>query len=172
MPNEPGRETTPTLADKINLAFETLHPVHRGPFTNREVARWFLDHGEPGEPSVSVNYLAMLRSGERDNPTIKHLRALARFFGVPATYFIENTAHSSAVHTDLQLVAAMRDADVRAITARAMELDPAHREWLRQAIMGLPSEPQSSTRRRRKFQAPDPESDHPPPDRDDPDEEP
>ena len=69
-----------SLADKINQAFATLHPAGRGPYSNREVATWFVQHGEPGEPTISVNYLAMLRSGERNNPTVRHLRALARFF--------------------------------------------------------------------------------------------
>lgn len=154
----------PSLADKINQAFATLHPADRGPYSNREVAAWFVQHGEPGEPTISVNYLAMLRSGERDNPTVRHLRALARFFQVPAEYFLEDSEDSAAVHEDLRMVAAMRDADVREIAARAMELDPTMRQWLRDTVAGLPNASGGRSRRRRRFQAP--------PSQDSPDEDP
>lgn len=150
---EQARGSRPTLADKINQAFDTLHAADRGPYSNKEVAQWFVRNGEPGEPTISVNYLAMLRSGERDNPTVRHLRALARFFQVPAEYFLEDSADSSAVHEDLKMVAAMRDADVREIAARAMELDPSMRQWLRDTVAGLPAA-SSAPRRRRRFQAP------------------
>ena len=95
----------------------------------------------------------MLRSGERNNPTVRHLRALARFFEVPAEYFLEDSADSAAVHEDLRMVAAMRDADVREIAARAMELDPSMRQWLRDTVAGLPS-PTSPSRRSGRFRAP------------------
>jgi transcriptional regulator with XRE-family HTH domain len=153
--DDPQRTERPSLADKINQAFATLHPADRGPFSNKEVAQWFVKNGQPGEPTISVNYLAMLRSGERDNPTVRHLRALARFFEVPAEYFLEDSDDSAAVHDDLKMVAAMRDADVREIAARAMELDPSMRQWLRDTVAGLPAA-STSARRRRRFQAPPP----------------
>lgn len=150
---EESRPERLALADKINQAFATLHPADRGAYSNREVAQWFASNGQPGEPTISVNYLAMLRSGERDNPTVRHLRALARFFQIPAEYFLEDSEDSSAVHEDLQMVAAMRDADVREIAARAMELDPSMRQWLRDTVAGLPAATNPS-RRRGRFRAP------------------
>jgi transcriptional regulator with XRE-family HTH domain len=41
---------------------------------------------------VSGTYLWLLRTGQRDNPTMKHLIAIARFFGVPPTYFFPDDA--------------------------------------------------------------------------------
>lgn len=72
-PSDRAGRPVPSLADKLNQAFAALHPADRGPYSNREVAQRFVDHGEPGEPSISVNYIAMLRSGERDNPTVRQL---------------------------------------------------------------------------------------------------
>lgn len=156
MGDDDERTGAPTLADKINRAFATLHPADRGPYTNREVAQWFAVHSTPGEPTISVNYLAMLRSGERDNPTLRHLRALARFFGIPAAYFIDDAEDAAAIHSDLEMVAAMRDADVREIAARAMELDSSMRTWLRDTVLGLPGAPgPADRRRRRRFRAPE-----------------
>lgn len=148
-----GPDDRPSLAGKINQAFGTLHPADRGPFSNREVVRWLHDHARPGDPTISVNYLAMLRSGERDNPTVRHLQALARFFEIDAAYFIEDGDRADAVHSDLKLVAAMRDAQVRAIAARALELDPDMRKWLHDTVAGLPSSPRPR-RRSERFVAP------------------
>jgi transcriptional regulator with XRE-family HTH domain len=146
-----------SLAERINQAFETLHPADRGPYTNTEVAEWCAKNGH-GDTSISVNYIAALRSGSRNNPTLRHLRALASFFQIPASYFIEDGEYSDEIFADLQLVAAMRDADVRQIAARAMNLDPSMRSWLRDTVSGLPQSPEAGNRsraRRRRFQASD-----------------
>ena len=146
-----------SLAARINQVFETLHPADRGPHTNSEVADWCAKNGH-GDSSISVNYIASLRSGQRKNPTLKHLRALSSFFQIPAAYFIEDGEYADEIYADLQLVAAMRDADVRQIAARAMELDPSMRSWLRDTVSGLPPGTEAGSRsraRRRRFQASD-----------------
>lgn len=152
--------TRRSLAERINQAFESLHPADRGPYTNSEVAEWFVKNGDPSEPKISVNYLAALRSGQRDNPTLRHVRALARFFEIPASYFIEDDENADEIFADLQFVAAMRDADVRHIAARAMDLEPSMRSWLRDTVSGLPAraDAPASRSRRRRFQAADPDS--------------
>lgn len=40
-----------------------------------------------GEPVISGNYIWQLRKGKRDNPTKRHIEALAEYFEVPAAYF-------------------------------------------------------------------------------------
>ena len=146
MSDDQAAETpSPSLADKLNQAFATLHPADRGPYSNREVARWLQQHARTDDPTISVNYIAMLRSGERNNPTVRHLQALARFFDINPAYFIEDSARADAVHADLKLVAAMRDAEVRDIAARALDLDPAMRKWLHDTVAGLP--PSTSPKR-------------------------
>ena len=149
----------PSLKDKLNQAFATLHPANRSPFTNREVIQWLQAHAADGEPTLSLNYLSMLRSGERDNPTVRHLQALARFFDINPAYFIEDSDRADAVHSDLQLLAAMRDSEVRSIAARALDLNPQMRTWLADTVAGLPdgeaSRQSGQSRNASRFIAPD-----------------
>ncbi|OLL74328.1 hypothetical protein Ae168Ps1_2716c [Pseudonocardia sp. Ae168_Ps1] len=160
MSDEPdGVRNRLTVRDKINQAFETLHPADRGPYTPGEVDRWLTENSKSGEPTISENYIRSLKSGERQNPTVNHLQALARFFDIPVAYFVDQGTTADAIHSDLQMVAAMRDSEVRNIAARAMDLDPDMRKWLNSVVTSLPaSQPRSSSRRRR-FQAP---TDHDP----------
>lgn len=153
----PSRVGAQTLADRINQAFKTLHPADRGPYSTREVVRWFEDNAIDGEPAISLNYLCSLRNGGKTNPTVKHLQALARFFKIPATYFIEDNEHADAVRTDLALLEAMRDTEVQEIAARAIELDPSIRTWLRDTLRMLPETAESPSHRawRRRFELPD-----------------
>jgi transcriptional regulator with XRE-family HTH domain len=65
----------------------------------------------------------MLRTGKRDNPTLKHLEALAAFFGVPAAYFFDDEA-SAKIDQELHLLITLRDSDVRALALRMADLSP------------------------------------------------
>ncbi|WP_226353036.1 hypothetical protein [Pseudonocardia sp. ICBG601] len=155
-PDGASRVGAQTLADRINQAFKTLHPADRGPYSTREAVRWIEDHAGGDEPSISLNYLCSLRNGDKSNPTVKHLQALARFFQIPATYFLEDNEHADAVQTDLTLLEAMRDTEVQEIAARAIELDPSIRTWLRDTLRMLPETAESPAHRawRRQFQVP------------------
>jgi hypothetical protein len=42
------------------------------------------------EPTDPATYLRQLRKGLRDNPTKRHLEALADFFGVAPIYFFDD----------------------------------------------------------------------------------
>jgi transcriptional regulator with XRE-family HTH domain len=103
-----------TLADKINYLFQTVHPAGRGPYSNDEVATAIRDRGGP---SISATYIWLLRKGERDNPTLKHLEALAEFFGVPPAYFFDDNA-TTRIDAELEMLSAMRDVGVRALALR------------------------------------------------------
>lgn len=129
-----------TLQEKINQAFATVHPVGRGPYSSDEVADWSARTAAPGEPTISKDYLEKVRAGERDNPTIAWLRVLARFFALPAAYFLENGETAESIHADLQVVAAMRDAALKTVAARSTGLDPALRSWLDDMVTALPAE--------------------------------
>ena len=62
-----------------------------------------------------------VRTGQRDNPTMKHLIAIARFFGVPPTYFFPDDAvQHDAIPAEL--AAALSDDKVREMTLRAAGL--------------------------------------------------
>jgi transcriptional regulator with XRE-family HTH domain len=79
-----------TLADKLGHLFQTVVPAGRGPYSVEEVAKTITDSGVP----ISGSYIWLLRKGQRDNPTLRHLTALARFFGVPPAYFFDDSVTS------------------------------------------------------------------------------
>lgn len=144
-----------TFADKINQVFETVHRSGEPQSTNREVARWLAENSENGEPTVSENYLGQLRRGERTNPGIKTVEALARFFEIPSSYFMETGSTAEVIHEELQLIASLRDVKVRGIAARAARLNPEMRSWLYDVVdtlpAGRPVGKQRDTARQRAF---------------------
>ncbi|WP_253843192.1 helix-turn-helix domain-containing protein, partial [Mycobacterium colombiense] len=73
--------------------------------------------------SISPAYLWQLRSGVKRNPTVAHLRAIAEFFGVPASYLIDRNT-DPAIEAQLNLLQALRDNGVRDLAARASGLTP------------------------------------------------
>src|SRR3712207_4629620 len=74
-----------SLAGKLEYLFRHVHPRGRGDFSYREVASGV---EASGAPTISPTYIMYLRKGERTNPTMQHVEALARFFGVPTAYFL------------------------------------------------------------------------------------
>lgn len=109
-----------SLASKLNRLFETIHPASRGEYSPEEVAKAI---SEGGDGSISPAYIYMLREGQRDNPTKRHLELLAGFFGVPPTYFFDDKA-ARRVEEELELLAAFRDGEIRRLAARASGLSP------------------------------------------------
>lgn len=112
----PQRPTT--LAGKLDYLFSTFHPADRGPYSNEEVASAIR---ETGGPTISGTYIWYLRKGERDNPTVKHIEALARFFGVPPAYFF-NDETAAQVSAELNLLNTLKDARVQAMALRVAGL--------------------------------------------------
>jgi len=78
---------------------------------------------EAGGATVSAQYIWQLRKGKRDNPTKKHLEALAEFFKVPPAYFFDDAA-AERIDAQLGVLAAMRDSHVRSVAMRAAGLSP------------------------------------------------
>lgn len=146
-----------TLADKIDRLFRTIHPRGRGEYTYEEVADAIRQRGGP---TISPSYIWLLRNGTRDNPTKKHLEALADFFGVPPAYFFEDEA-AQRIDAELDLLLALRDTSVRHVALRAFGLSPETLapivDMLERArqLEGLPAEggPQTQPPRRRRRRA-------------------
>ena len=107
-----------TLAEKVNRLFQNIHPSGRGEYSNEEVASAIRTRGGP---TISATYLWQLRKGIRDNPTKKHLEALADFFGVPPSYFFDDEV-TERIDAELRLLVALRDSSVRQIALRAFGL--------------------------------------------------
>ncbi|WP_226353658.1 XRE family transcriptional regulator [Pseudonocardia sp. ICBG601] len=159
MSNELGeRGPRPTLAERLNQAFESVHPPSRGPYSNREAVKWLAENGEPGEPKIGEAYLSLLRAGSRTNPSLRHLQALARFFDLPEEYFISSGRYAGDVHRDLKLLSAMRDAKIRAIALRAADLPEDFRDWLHDIAMSAPGSEGRDADRQAKFSIYDEES--------------
>ncbi|MDI3422995.1 helix-turn-helix domain-containing protein [Streptomyces luteolus] len=117
----PGESGESTLAARLNHLFEVIHPAGRSrPYSNDEVAA--LLH-EQGGPTVSGTYLWQLRTGRRDNPTKRHLEALADFFGVPVAYFFDDDV-ARRVGSDLETLQRLREAGVQNVALRAVGLSP------------------------------------------------
>nr|AGO98973.1 XRE family transcriptional regulator [Streptomyces sp. WAC 04229] len=106
-----------TLADKLEHLFRTVVPPGREPYGTEEVAQAITASGVP----ISGSYVWLLRKGQRDNPTIRHLQAIANFFGVPAAYFFDDQV-AADVDADLGLLVALKGAGVQNVALRAAGL--------------------------------------------------
>ena len=141
-----------TMAEKIDRLFRTIHPRDREEYSFEEVASAIRDRGGP---TVSATYLWQLRKGLRDNPTKKHLEALADFFGVSPAYFFDDEA-AARIEAELDVLAALRDASVRQIALRAFGLSPQSLDTIAEMVErvrqleGLPDTQTEGARRRRK----------------------
>jgi transcriptional regulator with XRE-family HTH domain len=115
--------TPGTLAEKLDYLFRVMRPKGGGEYTYRDVAQHINDAGTG--TTISSSYLWQLRRGEKTNPTIKHIEAIAKFFGVPPSYFLDDES-TQEITAQLELLAAMRDSNVREIATRASDLsEPA-----------------------------------------------
>ena len=108
-----------SLGDKLDRLFKTVRPA-KGEYSYQDVA-WALQVA--GGPTISATYVWQLRRGVRDNPTKKHLEALAQFFGVAPSYFFDE-ASGRRIDAELELLTALRGSGVREVALAAAELSP------------------------------------------------
>lgn len=108
------------LAHKLNKLFAIMHRPSEPPLSNAAAAEAIK---EKTGVSISAPYLWQLRSGLKTNPTVTHLQAIARFFGVPASYLIDSGSDPE-VEGQLNLLQALRDSGVRDLAMRASGLTP------------------------------------------------
>lgn len=109
-----------TLAEKLDRLFKTAHPRGRGEYSYEEVADGIRRRGEA---TISASYLWELRTGQKDNPRKKHLEAVADFFGISPAYFFDD-AIAERIDAQLELFAALRQANVRELALRVADLSP------------------------------------------------
>jgi ESX-1-secreted protein regulator len=141
-----------TLADKLNYLFETVHPGQHEPYSARHVAAAITaEAAARGDTKYEIthSYVSLLRNGERDNPTMKHLEALANFFSVPVSYFFADDETAKRIEDQVELLTAMSDAGVREVAFRASGLSleslATITEVMRQVrkLEGLPQDPEA-----------------------------
>lgn len=107
------------LADRLDCLFRTVHPKDRGPHTPAEVADAI--NQAAGQRVISSTYVWQLRTGRRDNPTQRHLSALAAFFGVSPMFFFD-AAEEERGSVPPELAAALQNDELRDMTLRAAGL--------------------------------------------------
>jgi transcriptional regulator with XRE-family HTH domain len=107
-----------TLADRIDRLFQVVRRPNGEQHSHEEVARACRE--STGE-SFSAAYLWQLRTGRRDNPTKRHLEALAAFFQVPPAYFFDDE-QGRVIAEELELLEALRNSAVRDLALRAVTL--------------------------------------------------
>jgi hypothetical protein len=108
----------PRLATQLNHLFATVpRPGGRDLWTNEDAASAMTETGV----AMSAAYLSQLRTGKRDNPSARHLAAIARLFEVPMEYFFDPEV-AAKIDADLRLLVAVRDAGVHTIALRAQGL--------------------------------------------------
>lgn len=108
----------PGLAERLNHLFSTIpRPGGRGYFTNDQAAAALSEAGT----YMSSAYISQLRSGKRNNPSARHLAAIAELFAVPVDYFFSRET-AAKIDADLRLLAAVRDSGVKGVALRAQGL--------------------------------------------------
>jgi transcriptional regulator with XRE-family HTH domain len=124
-----NRDRRATLADRLNMLFEALHRAGESPPSNEEVARAITEAGTP----ISGTYIWQLRKGLRTNPTVRHLEALGRYFGVGPTYFIDDD-YAARVDADLTRLILLRDLGVERVALRMVGLSKEAQEAISRTV--------------------------------------
>lgn len=78
----------PSLAERLNELFRTVHRPDSTELWNNETAAWEISRSGL---SVSAAYLSQLRTGKRLNPSARHLAALAGIFQVDMESFFPSS---------------------------------------------------------------------------------
>ena len=133
VPAGTGKVPLKTLADKVNWILDKAHPAGRGRFSDAEVC--FKIHAATGE-QISTTTIWKLRNGQLTNPQLRVIEALAKTFGVPAGFFLDDYDEDKLGlwREQVELLALIRDAGITAAEFRAfLGLDAEGRK----AVAGL-----------------------------------
>ncbi|MFK4184324.1 helix-turn-helix domain-containing protein [Streptomyces sparsogenes] len=71
--------------------------------------------------SISGPYIWQLVTGKADNPKLAHLRDLARYFGVPVAYLVDDEAEDS-ITAQLEALRALKEEGVLGLDIQAKDL--------------------------------------------------
>ncbi|SDT74572.1 hypothetical protein [Actinoplanes derwentensis] len=125
-----SRPDLKTLQARLNYLFETVRPHGKPKYSVRDVADAIAGNQDDKVP-VTSSYIHYLRTGERDNPGIRQLVAIAKFFGVPAAFLLGEGDVDGVARDLAQLKAAvefkeaMSDPTVAQFAIKARGLSPA-----------------------------------------------
>ncbi len=108
-----------SLAEKLDTLFKTVGKEGGKEPTYQDLADRI---AERSGVKISPSYIWELRTGVTTNPRRGHLEALAAYFGVPVSYFFDE---SDPERVDPVMLAAMRNPEMRRVVVRASDLSPA-----------------------------------------------
>ena len=134
-----------SFAERLAKLIATVHPPDRKPYSYREIAKGVVDLTGV---SMSATHVQQLAVGARRDPKRSHIQALARFFGVPVTYFFDDDV-AERVDGQVAEVVAWRDTEARDLAQRAMRLSPRDRETVTTLVDQLNSYDAGRDRSRR-----------------------
>lgn len=103
------------IAERLDQLFATVRPQSGRPYTLTEAVEGI--NGKAGEPLVSLQYLSQIRKGDRRQPSLKVLQAIADWFGVPVAYFTDGDI-ARRTDEELRVLELMKDTGVRGIAFR------------------------------------------------------
>jgi transcriptional regulator with XRE-family HTH domain len=107
------------FAERLNRLFELVLAPDGKPYTNEAVVN-ALAAREDGL-TISKGYLSELRNGKKLNPTLRHIEALADFFGVDPAYFVADEQRAEEIQQQIQTLRDLGQAGVRSIALRARD---------------------------------------------------
>jgi transcriptional regulator with XRE-family HTH domain len=129
-----------TFAARLNRLFDTVYPPGRGPHTSAEVIAALKAEGV----TMSAPYLSQLRSGNRTNPSVTTMAALANFFRIKSAFFTDDEYYEK-LDAELSWLATVRDEPIRRIATRAVGLSAEAHDELLARLEELRREEQLST---------------------------
>ncbi|WP_432522991.1 helix-turn-helix domain-containing protein [Kineococcus sp. SYSU DK006] len=129
---------TLTLAERINRLFDVRRDAEGNQYSLRQVCAAVQDMGV----TLSVGYLSALRRGEKDDPTISQLRALATVFGVNANYFLGDEESVDRIDAKLSLMQAIqKHPEVTSWATRSLQMSPREIRMITRMIEAATTDP-------------------------------
>lgn len=123
-----------SIPGRVQHLFEVVRLPGQNPFSAAEVARWINEAG--GE--ISSVYILKILNGERQQPGVAKLQWLARFFGVPASYFLDEEPPELDVEGLIAQIMQRRiTSDPQALLMKIAQLSPATQAALNDIIDNL-----------------------------------
>jgi len=113
-----------SIAERLQWLFDNVHPAGRGPYTPAEVAQGIKEAAGEGGTTLGSSTISALKSGARDNPSSETLKALAGFFGVKPSYFLDDDAAAEHTQAKIEALSSMIDNNVLSVALRAKGLSP------------------------------------------------
>lgn len=112
-----------SFAARLDGLIRRMHAPGKPELTNEQVAAGVREHGY----DISATYVWQLRNGQRDNPTYRHIKGLAAFFGVPPAYFIDDHTRND-IDREIDMLVRMREAGIERWAARSFGISDEGKE--------------------------------------------